>query len=79
MWPFSSKRGPVGVLLESPVLFLDFGLLLSVHRDPTMTQPKIIIAGAGIGGLSAALCLHAAVRPSPHFLSHSCISYIGQA
>lgn len=25
-------------------------------------QPKILIAGAGIGGLSTALCLHAAVR-----------------
>lgn len=25
-------------------------------------QPRILIAGAGIGGLSTALCLHAAVR-----------------
>ena len=29
------------------------------------TQPKILIAGAGIGGLTTALALHAAGFPAP--------------
>ncbi|KAK5048898.1 hypothetical protein LTR84_005318 [Exophiala bonariae] len=36
-----------------------------------MTQPRIIIAGAGIGGLSAALCLHAAGFTDVHIFEAS--------